>query len=74
MVNPHVSAADTNPYNYNPRDEGYLVSQAMLALAYEQRTANLIAWRNAGKNLLGEGADIDDLIRKRLDRPSRDDW
>lgn len=67
MVNPHVSAADTNPYNYNPRDEGYLVSQAMLALAYEQRTANLIAWRNAGKIRVMDIPEVEEQIRKRLE-------
>jgi hypothetical protein len=66
MVNPHISAADVSLYNYNPRDEGYRVAQATLALAYEQRTANLIAWRSAGNNRTDEGPAIDKQIRGRL--------
>lgn len=67
MVNPHTAAADISLYNYNPRDEGYRVAQATLALAYEQRTANLIAWRNGGRAYISEIPEIDKKIRERLE-------
>ncbi len=67
MVNPHVYAANVSLHNYNPRDEGYRVAQATLALAYEQRTANLIAWRNGGKIFLSDIQKVEDEIAKRLD-------
>lgn len=67
MVNPHISAANVSKYNFNHNDGDYTLTQATLALAYEQRTANLIEWRLAGKNRTGEGPAIDEQIRERLD-------
>lgn len=67
MVNPHIYGADVSLGSYNPRDEGYRVSQAMLALAYEQRTANLIAWRNGGKIAMIDVPDVEKQIRDRLE-------
>jgi hypothetical protein len=67
VVNPHIYAADVSKYNYNPRDEGYHVAQATLALAYEQRTANLIAWKASGKCYLRHSDELSAEITKRLE-------
>lgn len=61
MVNPHIPAADVSKYDFNPRDGDYYVAQATLALAYEQRTANLIAWYGITKS-----GPVGDESRERL--------
>jgi hypothetical protein len=43
MANHHFNAADTSSYNFNHNYGDYHLTQATLALAYEQKTANLIA-------------------------------
>lgn len=50
MVNPHIQAANVSKHDFNPRDGDYYVAQATLALAYEQRTANLIKWYEITKS------------------------
>lgn len=43
MANHHFNAADINKYDHNQNYGDYHLTQATLALAYEQKTANLIA-------------------------------
>jgi hypothetical protein len=43
MANHHFNSADINKYDHNQNYGDYHLTQATLALAYEQKTANLIA-------------------------------
>lgn len=52
--NPHLQGADNGELPY----ESFAIAQATLALAYEQRTANLIAWHAV---VDGEDPIIEDL-------------
>lgn len=40
------------------------LTQATLALSYEQRTANLIAWMSLGVNASASGVEITDEVRR----------
>ena len=40
------------------------LTQATLALAYEQRTANLVAWMSLGVNASASGVEITDEVRR----------
>lgn len=64
--NPHTYAANVGKVNFNPRDGDYYVAQATLALAYEQQTANLIAWVNSGKSYVRDTQQLITEINKRL--------
>lgn len=69
MVNRHFDTANISEYNYSHNYGDYRLTQATLALAYEQRTANLIAYRNGDKILLRDVEPVMQEIRKRLDLP-----
>lgn len=66
MVNPHVRSADVGSYDFNHNFGDYHLTQATLALAHEQQTANLIAWYSSGKNYIRDDEALRAEIHKRL--------
>lgn len=66
VQNPHLEAANISKYNHNHSYGDYHLTQATLALAYEQQTANLIAWVSSGKSYIKHQVELTDEINKRL--------
>ena len=64
--NPHLQAANVSKYNFNHNDGDYCLTQATLALAHSQDTANLIAWASSGKSYVRHQLELTTEINERL--------
>lgn len=63
--NPYAESHQHRP-GVTEDDGQHAIAQATLALAFEQRTANQIAWISLGVNSYASDVDIDDEVRQEI--------